>query len=274
MKARRLGAILKTTREHFGLDLAQVAADIDVNASTVSRIERGLHQSDHETMQALFNRYHLTFDQQRELLDLAAEAFRSGWWLEYGDVLHDVFAVMEDEAHRILSFQSQVVPGLLQTDAYARALFADGLAAPDPWETDDLERRVRARRERRAILDRMNPPQLHAVLGETAIRQQVGGADVMRVQLRRLVEIGGRENVTLQVLPYKAGAHAGMGGPFIIFEFEHPDDPDVVHTENLSGSAYSESRSAVERFRLAWGNVTDAALPPGESADMIAALAV
>jgi len=273
IKARRLGAILKATREQFGLDLAQVAADIDVNASTVSRIERGLHQSDQETMKALFNRYHLTFDQQRELLDLAAEAFRSGWWLEYGDVLHDVFAVTEDEAHQILSFQSQVVPGLLQTDAYARALFADGLAAPDTWETDDLERRVRARRERRAILDRINPPQLHAVLGETAIRQQVGGTDVMRAQLRHLMEMGQRENVTLQVLPYSAGAHAGLGGPFIIFEFDHEDYPDVVHTENLSGSAYSESKTAVQRFRLAWGSVTDAALTPSKSAEFIAALA-
>jgi len=273
MKARRLGAILKATREHFGLDLAQVAADIDVNSSTVSRIERGLHQSDHETMRALFDRYHLTFDQQRELLDLAAEAFRSGWWLEYGDVLHDVFAVMEDEAQRILSYQSQVIPGLLQTDAYARALFETLLAEPDAWEIGDVEKRVRARRERRGILDRSNPPHLHAVLAEGALRQQVGGRNIMRAQLEHLTEMGGRPNVTLQVLPYSAGAHAGLSGPFVVFEFEHADDPDVVHSEDLSGSAYSESKGAVARFRLAWGGVTDAALTPSESAEFIAALA-
>ena len=270
IKARHLGAILRKKREQYGLDIAQVAADIDVNASTISRIERGLHKSDDDTLRALFNRYHLTFEQQKELTDLAAEAFRAGWWLDHRDVLHDVFAVMEDEASRILSYQSYVAPGILQTDAYARALFAATPAKPSASEVD---KRVRARQGRRAILERTDPPQLHAVMSEAVLRQQVGGVEVMRAQLRHLSEIGRRENVTLQVVPYTAGAHAGLEGPFIIFEFEHPDIYDVVHTENLGGSSYSESRAAVERFRLAWGSVVGAALPPDESAAMIAALA-
>lgn len=272
MRARRLGRYLAELREHYGLEIAQVARDIDTSHMTIRRVEQGLHQTDLAILEKLFDRYHVDYERRMELLDLAASAFRSGWWLEYGDVLHDVFAVMEDEASRILSFQSQVVPGLLQTDAYARALFESGLAAPDTWEAQNVEKRVRARRERRAILDRENPPQLHAVLGEAAVRQQVGGLDVMGGQLSHLAEMATRDNVALQVLPFTAGEHAGLGGSFIVFEFAHPDDPDVVHSENLSGSAYSESESALARFRLAWGSVVDAALAPDESAALLAAL--
>lgn len=273
IKARILGMRLKAIREQYGLDIAQVAADIDVNASTISRIEKGLHRSDQETMRALFDRYHLTFEHERELLDLAAEAFMSGWWLDYRDVLHGFFAVLEDEARRILSYQSQLVPGLLQTDAYARALFSAGPSATDPRDTEDVEKRIRARQARRAILERIDPPQLHAVMSESVLRQQIGGTDTMRAQLAHLAQMGRRENVTMQVLPYSAGATAGLEGPFIIFEFDYPDCPAVAHTENLSGSVYSESVAAVERFRLAWGSVVDAALPPKESAVLIEALA-
>jgi transcriptional regulator with XRE-family HTH domain len=271
MKARRFGAILKKIREGYGLEIAQVAADIGVSASTVGRIEQGLHKSALATVEGLFRRYELNFDRQKELLDLAAEAFRSGWWIDYGDVLHDFFAVLEDEATRIRSFQSQVVPGILQTDSYARALFTDTLK-PEFRHTGSIEKRVQARRLRRGILERPDPPHLHAVLAEAAIRQQVGGRDVMRTQLRHLAEMGQRENIILQVLPFTARAHAGLGGSFVIFEFDHPDDPDIVHTEDLSGSSYSETEQAVARFRLAWDSVVDAALSPGESADLISAL--
>jgi transcriptional regulator with XRE-family HTH domain len=263
---------LTELRERYGLDIAQVAEDIGASHMTIRRVEKGLHQADLAILEKLFDRYQLAYERRMELLDLAASAFRSGWWLEYGDVLHGVFAVMEDEAARILSFQSQVMPGLLQTNAYARALFESGLAAPDTWEAQNVEKRVRARSARRAILDRENPPQLHAVLGEAAIRQQVGGPEVMGRQLSHLAEMADHDNVVIQVLPFAAGAHAGLGGSFIVFEFEHEDDPDVVHSENLSGSAYSESESALTRFRLAWGSVVDAALPPDESAALIAAL--
>lgn len=273
IKARRLGLYLTRLRESYGLDIRAVAERINVSHMTVRRVEQGLHQTDLVILEKLFDTYEVAFERRQELLELAAEAFRSGWWIEYGDVLHGLFAVMEDEATQILSYQSQVIPGLLQTDAYARALFQAALGEPDTWEIKDVEKRVRARRERRSVLERMDPPRLHAVLAEGALRQQVGGRNVMREQLEHLAEMSTRSNVTLQVLPYRAGAHAGLSGSFSIFEFPHPDDSDVVHSEDLSGSSYSETRGAVARFRLAWGSVTDAALAPSESAGMIAALA-
>jgi transcriptional regulator with XRE-family HTH domain len=272
VKARRLGRYLVELRKSYGLNIAEVARDIEVSHMTVRRVEQGLHQTDLAILEKLFDRYQVAYERRMELLDLAAEAFRSGWWLEYDDILHDLFAVMEDEAAVIRSFQAQVVPGILQIDAYARALFEAGLAMPDTLEPQDVEKRVRARRERRAILDRPAPPRVHTIVAEAVLRQQVGGPEVMRAQIRHLAEMAERDSVMVQVLPFDSGAHAGLGGSFIIFEFEHSDDPDVVHSENLSGSVYSESPPAVARFRLAWGDIERAALAPDDSVAMLAAL--
>jgi transcriptional regulator with XRE-family HTH domain len=272
IRARRLGRELRKLRESFGLELGEVAQRTAVSYQTLRRIEKGLHQTDISNLERLFEEYHVDFEKREELLELAANAFKRGWWLEYSDVLDDLFAALEDEADWILSYQSQVVPGLLQTDAYARALFQTGVASPSAIEAENVEKRVRARRERRAILERPDPPHLHAVLSEAVLRQEVGGGEVMARQLTYLAEMATRDTVTLQVLPYSAGAHAGMTSPFVIFEFADEADPDIAHTENLSGSAYSESQSSLARFRVAWGSVTDAALTPDESVAMLAAL--
>lgn len=275
VKARRLGRYLTHMREEYGLEIRDVAERLDVSHMTVRRIEHGLSKADVDILEKLFDVYDVAFDRRKELANLAGEAFRSGWWTEYGRVLHDIFAVLEDEAGVIRSFQSQLVPGILQIDAYSRAVFETGIDDADGriWQQDTVEKRVLARRTRRAILDRDDPPDLHVVMTEAAVRQEVGGPDTMTGQLAHIARIGLRRNVTIQVLPYSAGAHAGLVGPFVIFEFEHPDDPDVVHTENLSGSAYSETAGAVDRFRIAWGSVAEAALPSKESVAMIAALA-
>jgi transcriptional regulator with XRE-family HTH domain len=275
VKARRLGAYLRRMREDYGLQTQDVARRLEVSHMTVRRIEQGLSKTDLDTLDRLFDVYDVAFERRKELANLAAEAFRSGWWIEYGDVLHGVFAVLEDEASKIRSFQSQLVPGILQIDAYARAVFQAAISDADGriWQKDTVEKQVLARRTRRAILDRPDPPELHVVMSEAVLHQEIGGPEAMAEQLAHIARIGQRENVTVQVLPYRAGAHAGLEGPFILFEFEHPDDPDVVHTENLSGSAYSETPGAVKRFRLAWGSVVDAALPSQESVAMIAALA-
>lgn len=272
-RARRLGLELRKMRELYGLEIAQVAAETEIHQRTLYRIERGEHQADPANLRKLLNRYRVDFEKQAELLALADSAFRRGWWLDYADVLDDLFAVLEDEADWILSYQCQVVPGLLQVDAYARALFKGGLTTATATETDAIEKRVRARRERRGILERPDPPHLHAVLSETVLRQEVGGGEVMCRQLEHLAYMATRDAVTLQVLPFSAGAHTGMTGSFAIFEFADPADPDIAHTENLSGSAYSESEGALARFRMAWGGIADAALAPDESVAMIAALA-
>lgn len=276
IRARRLGKRLHDLRDTHQLDVKTVAARLRVSHMTIRRLEHGLTKADLGVLQELLDLYGVTTTERLELIHLAENAFRRGWWLEYGDVLDDTFVLLEDEASEIFTWQSLLVPGLLQIDAYARALFEVwprvGPATSLEHTTAEVERRVKARRSRRDILDRPGGPRLHAVLGEAALRQEVGDAETMRDQLAYMVKMASREDITLQVLPYSAGAHPGLSGPFSIFEFEHSEDPAVAHTENLSGSAYPESAEALNRFRLTWGSVTDAALPPQESASMIEAL--
>lgn len=269
VRAKRLGSYLRELREDHHLSAATVAARIGKHRSTVHRIENGQTKPDTGLIKELLGVYGVDEAHKLALLDLAENAWQRGWWQEYGTVLDDTFACLEDAAYLIQSWQVQLVPGLLQTEDYARALFSAG--SPQPGR-DEIEQRVDARIRRRKLLRRTPAPHLHAVLGETALRQEIGGPETMTAQLHHLLEMGECDNVTIQALPFAAGAHLGVSGPFVIFDFEHDDDPAVSHTENLSGSAYSESEAALVRFRLAWGDIVNAALPPGESASLIGAL--
>lgn len=269
VRARRLGFYLEKLREEHELDAGTVAARIGKHLSTVRRIEQAKTQPDGPVIEALLGVYGVDEAHRLALLNLAENAWRRGWWQEFGDVLDGTFACLEDEAHLIYSWQAQLIPGLLQTDEYARALFSTGTPRPS---AEEIEQRVDARARRAKLLRRTPAPQMHAILGEAALRQQVGQPDTMREQLRHLLDVSDRGNVTLQALPFEAGAHLGLAGPFVIFGFSHPDDPDVAYTENLSGSAYSESEKALKRFRLAWSDIADAALSPEDSVSMIDAL--
>lgn len=269
VRARRLGVYLRGLREEHHLSAATVAARIGRHRSTIHRIESGQTKPDTDLIMELLGVYGVDEAHKLALLDLAENAWRRGWWQEYGDVLDDTFACLEDEACLIQTWQTQLIPGLMQTEDYARALVS--AASPRPSK-DEIEQRVDARTRRRKLLRRTPAPHLHAVLGEAALRQEVGGPEIMSAQLHHLLEMSRRDNVTIQALPFAAGAHPGLSGPFVIFEFEHEDDPAVAHTENLSGSAYSESESALARFRLAWGDIVGAALPPDKSASLIDSL--
>jgi transcriptional regulator with XRE-family HTH domain len=269
VRARRLGSYLRTLREDVGLTFDEVATLTGKHHSTIRRIEKGETKPEFDFVEELLLAYGTDESRRVALLSLAENAWRRGWWQEFGDVLDGTFACLEDDANTIRSWQTDLVPGLLQTEDYSRSLFASGLPSP---AASEVEQRVDARSRRRKLLRRTPAPHLHAILGEAVLRQEVGGPEVMAAQLRYLLEVGERDNVTIQVLPYFAGAHAAMAGPFVIFGFEHADDPDVAYTESLSGSTYSESATALGRFRLAWGGIADVALSPDESASMIGAL--
>jgi len=268
VRARRLGLYLRKLRESHGRDYAYVAALLGVHHTTVRRIEKGATKPEPEMVEELLGIYGVDPTERLGLLDLAKNAWRRGWWQEYG-FLDDLFVSLEDESSVIRSWQPQLIPGILQGEDYARALFLTAKPQPTLAEVDQ---RVDARIKRQALLRRHNAPNLHAVLGEAALRQQVGGTQATNRQFDHLLQVADRDNVTLQVLPFAAGAHTGLSGPFTVLEFAHADDPDVVYTEDLSGHVYSESETALTRFRLAWGDVIDAALDPDHSVAMIAAL--
>jgi len=177
---------------------------------------------------------------------------------------------LEDEATSIFSWQPQRIPGLLQTEDYARAVLTASPRIPtSPTDPNErwwrVEEHVRARMARQLLLTRPTPPTFHAVLGEGALRLQVGGPAAHRRQLERLLEATELPNVTLQVLPFTVGAHAGMDGSFVLLRFADPDDPDVVYIEGQEGDVYPESAEQLARIRLAEERLVEAALSPEES---------
>jgi transcriptional regulator with XRE-family HTH domain len=270
VRARRLGLALQELRENRGLSFADVAVRLHCHHTKVRRIEKAAVKAEIADIKALLSIYGVEDPRRLELLDWAENAWQRGWWDAYPDVLTGPFPALENDSNLVRSWQAQLIPGMVQTEEYARALISTAVPRPDP---DEVHRRVQARLARSALLGRDRAPHFQAILGEAVLRQQVGGDDVMRDQLAHLLKVGQRDNVTIQVLPFTAGAHAGMGGPFIVLSFEHEADPDVAYIENLGGDLYVESEEALARFRLAWGDVADVALPPNESADLIAALA-
>jgi transcriptional regulator with XRE-family HTH domain len=273
-RARRLRYELRRLREEAGLTHSEVAHRLEWSSSKLSRIETGQSRVNTGDVADLLGVYGVTDEASREaLIQLAREARRRGWWTRYTDVLGSgTYIGLEAEASSVRTFESQFVPGLLQTEDYARAVISGGQVRPDP---EAVERRVAARMARKELFTRPEPPELWAVLDESVILRPVGGRAVMRDQLRHLIEVSTRPNatVTLQILPLSAGAHPGMSGPFVILGFQNPKDPPLVHLETATDGLYLEEPPDIERYTLRFSHLVARALGPNESRDMIAGLA-
>lgn len=273
-RGRRLRLELRRLREEAGLTHSDVARRLEWSPSKVSRIETGQSRVQTGDVRDLLEIYGITDEGIREsLVQLAREARRRGWWTRYTDVLGSgTYVGLEAEAAGLHTYESMFIPGLLQTEDYARAVIRAGQARPDP---DTLERRLSARMVRQEILERPDPPEIWAVLDESVVRRPVGGAEVMQAQLAHLIEVSTRPNttVTLQVLPFTAGAHPGMNGPFVILTFNTPTDPPMVYLETATDGLYLEEPADVERYTLRFSHLVARALGPDESRTMIAGLA-
>src|SRR5690606_15524211 len=178
-------------------------------------------------------------------MDLVNRANEPGWWYRYNDLLPSWFQAyvgLEEAASRIRTYEVQFVPGLLQTKEYARAVIMAG-ARPE-----EIARRVQMRLERQLILERENPPMLWAVIDEAALRRPIGGADVMRGQLRHLIEMMERPNITIQIVPFSSGGHAAEGGAFSILRFADPELPDIVYVEQLASALYLDKPEELDRY--------------------------
>jgi hypothetical protein len=177
---------------------------------------------------------------------------------------------LESEAAALRDFQCMVVPGLLQTKEYARAVLG---TAPTAGPAEDTDRQVALRMDRQATLDQQEPPDLWVVLSENVLRAQVGGPGVMRTQLGRLTDVAGQPNVTLQVLPFGAAAQVQPISPFTILEFPQAADPAVVYLEHLTGSLFLENEDEVRRYTVVFDHLRAEALGTGQSIDLIAQVA-
>lgn len=270
IRRRRLGSALRRLREEAGLTTTEVGERLSWSHSKISRIETSKTPVTTADVAALLAHYEIASDESEVLLKLAREAKQRGWWHSYSEVLpewFESFLGFEAEACRISTFEPQVIPGLLQTEQYATAALG---AHPLRTTPDEMERSVALRWARQARLTGDGEPlQLDAVIGEGALRQRIGGLDVMREQLQRLSTFGELPNVTLRVLPFAAGAHPALNGAFVVLEFPAPDDPRIVYIDNLSSSLYLEHIREVGLYRLAYQQLQAEALQPDESAKLI-----
>jgi transcriptional regulator with XRE-family HTH domain len=270
VRRRRLGTELRRLRDSAGYKLEEVAGILGVAPSTLSRIETGKAPTKSAYLSHLLELYQVTDPGQRQLLvDMAREGHRKGWWAAYDDVLPSglgVYVGLEAEASGLRSYEIGVVHGLLQTTDYARAV----LRASTPRHTaDQIERLVDLRMERQRRLDDVPPLDLWVIHDEAVIRRTVGGPTVMRHQLAHLLVTSGLPGVTLQVLPFDSGAHAGHDGPFSIVEFHDRSDSEVVYVESAAGPIYLEKDRDVRASAEVFDRLRAAALPPEASLDVI-----
>ena len=270
VRRRRLGTELRKLRESNGYKLEEVAAQLGVAPSTLSRIETGKAPTKSVYLTAMLEMYGVTDPAQRQVLvDMAREGHRKGWWSVYDDVLPTGFGIyvgLEAEAAGLRAFEGEAVQGLFQTPDYARAI----LREVQVRDTDEqVERLVDLRMKRQEVLDRNPPLDVWMILDEAVVRRTIGGPEVMRDQLARLVEESKKPNVTLQVLPFETGSHAGLRGPFSILEFPERADADVAYVESVAGIIYLEKEREVRTCAEAFDRLRAAALSPGQSSDLI-----
>jgi transcriptional regulator with XRE-family HTH domain len=276
VRRRRLGTELRRLREAHSLKLEEVADKLGLAASTLSRIETGKAPTRTAYLSAMLDLYSVDDLGQRQILvDMAREGHRKGWWAAWDDVLptgFDVYVGLEGEAASLRAYESQVVHGLLQTEAYAREVMTTVRRRQTP---DQIERLVQLRMQRQEIIipGRAGPIELWLILDEAVIRRVMGSPELMRAQLNHLADASQWPNVTLQVLSFSSGLHPALNGPFAIIEFPERFDPDVVYTEGVGGQDYLERERDVRARAEAFDLLRAAALSPADSTDLIGALA-
>ncbi len=265
-----LGAQLRRLREDRGISREDAGYQIRASDSKMSRLERGRVGFKERDVADLLTIYGVHEDHERAaLLELARRANAPVWWQSYSDVVptwFEVYVGLEDGASRIRTYEVQFVPGLLQTEDYARAVTVLGHQAAAP---EEVERRVALRVTRQQVLTRPGAPHYWAVVDEAALRRPLGGRKVMRAQLERLIEATQMPNVTLQVVPFTRGGHAAAGGQFSILRFAEPDLPDVVYMEQLTSAVYLDKREDVDRYTAVMEQLCVEAEQPVRTEDIL-----
>lgn len=259
-----LGSKLRRLREASGITRDAAGYVIRGSSSKISRLERGRVSFKERDVADLLTLYGTTDEQEREsFLALVRQANAPGWWREYGDVLPNWFETylgLEQAATVIRTYEPALVPGLLQTEDYARAVIQlRHLQA----STDDVERRVELRMARQEFLTQHGAPYLWVALDESALRRMWGSRAVQRAQLRHLIEMAQQPNITLQVVPFHVGGPAAVGGPFTILRFSEPGLPDIVYLEQLASALYLDK----ERDTVGYLAIMDSLCIEAESSD-------
>jgi transcriptional regulator with XRE-family HTH domain len=268
-----LGAQLRRLREASGVTTEEAAETIRATHSKISRLERGRTGARQRDVADLLSLYGVTDETAREeMLTLARHTTIPGWWQQYSDVLPrwlELYVGLEEAASVIRTYEVQFVHGLMQTEDYARAVI---LIANADASAEEIDRRVSARMRRQTLLTQAEAPELWAMLDEAALRRLPGGRSVMRAQLEHLLQITDLPNLTLQIVPFRAGPHAAAGGPFTILRFPEPDLPDLVYLEQLNSALYLDQPADVTGYMAVMNQLAVQAETGAASRDMLRAL--
>jgi transcriptional regulator with XRE-family HTH domain len=268
VRRRELGTLLKQLRTQRGWTAEQVCEQVRFSPSKMSRLETGHRGASARDINDLCNLYQVDDEQRQRLLELASEGKRRAWWQRLGLPYSD-YVGLEAAAVSISDFGLGIIPGLLQTADYARAIVE---AAVPKWVPDIVDQRVDGRMARQQILHGEDPPRFEAVVDESVLHRIVGSRAVMRDQLVRLLELSELPNVTLRVIPYEAGALPAGNNKFIILRFASPDVTDIVFIEGLTGDLYLDESEEVETYNTTFRTLVQLAASPGETRQIIAAM--
>jgi transcriptional regulator with XRE-family HTH domain len=265
----RLGTLLRRLREEAGISREDAAASIRSSASKISRLELGRTTIKLRDLTDLLKLCGADEAERESMLALSAYGNVSGWWQDYGDSVPawlKPYLGLEQAATLIRSYDPQLVPGLLQTPEYARAVFT----LPGSSPAKRAERQLAVRMRRQEILHRADPPRLWAMIDEAALRRPVGNTAVMRAQIEHLLEISQLRHVNIQVLPFRAGGHAAGGGPVTLLRFAGDQLPDVVYLEQLASAVYPSSAAELAYYWDILNQLATKADPPIASAMILA----
>ncbi len=257
---------MRRLRDQRGLTQEQVMERTGISRTTLFRVENARGKPHRHLMNALLDLYEVSDSKRSELLSLHRSADQRGWWTRYGlQGEYPAYIGFEANAVAVANYEGQVVPGLLQTADYARALMSGGR---QPVDEAGVQKRLEARMRRQELLRRDGPFALTTVIDEAALHREVGGRAVMRAQLKRLLADQGLHSVDLRVLPFAAGAHASTAGSFTILDFE-PPDTSLVYVEHAAGDVFLDSADDIVGFRKTFDQLVSKALDPTASAVLL-----
>ena len=266
VRQRELGLRLRELRNAKNMTVEMVAKELLCSPTKISRAETGVRRVSLRDVRDLCRIYDVDAETIDELMELARDAYRPGWWTRYDDLKINPLIGMEQSATAITAFGMYFFPALLQSEDYARAIIK-GIAPK--IEESILDQRVNARMERQGLLQEAMPPRYRVVLDEAVLRRHIGGPAVMRAQLDRVLTLMREGKTMVQVIPYPVGAYGAIDSNFTYLEFAGTKLPDLVFVETLVSQLYIERSEEVDRYGEALDYLRDAALNPSDSVKKI-----
>lgn len=267
VRRRRLGLELQRLRKDAGLTIEQVAAALEVSDSKISRIETAQVGATPRDVRDMLALYRVPGQQRDWLMQLAREARKKAWWQQrFGNLPAVTIVGLQAAATSLRSYAPLVVPGLLQNRDYSSVVLS--AIRPD-LAPAEVEQRVELRMAGQTLLEQEGSLQIRAVIDEAAVRRTIGGPEMMRAQLERLIQAADLPNISLRVLPFTAGEHAGLDGQFDIIGFEEDADPDVLYLENTTRDLYLSDADAIRRYTMVFDHLEAAALGASESKEFL-----